>query len=555
MRHAVGRAAFLRMVVGEMTGTASLSCGTVFAVALALVSRMAVVRTVQSASRVTGSIEKGVLTGQLAWAFTFHLCFNAVLISVSFCYRRFYLNLVTRRIEISSFRSNMGLEYACFYSEDPHSSLQKMNRQTQALRDGVEVLLFDAVAHLVTIFFSSRTLMGLVETWKIALNLLGLCVLFCVQVLMFGQVLTLRSDAVRSEEAKLQEFAGLYDNFKLVRRSNEDDYRRIQRIYKDKINLKHCLLQNLFHFTTGLYLAVLYALVLYSSASARGSIVLFSGAFALLSANVSGLARCLLSLDNQRMGISSRTGKRDLEEAGEGVRLREGIRIRGASIFVKGKTVLMNINLDFKKSEVVALVGANGTGKTVFFKFLLGFLRFTGSVAVDSREVCGAETDGYKCLSGRMRGVIGYCPASPHVVGNTVYDNIRNGHKDLAGVVEASKRYRMHECFNRLGYLTAVDDITDQGDLQMINIMRAISRKSDILLLDEPTNYLGAKTGARVLDEIIRNRDGRLVIVVVHRPEELSRFDKIVSLGSQTAAVFDTYKDYLRAAETKQWVK
>jgi ABC-type multidrug transport system fused ATPase/permease subunit len=85
------------------------------------------------------------------------------------------------------------------------------------------------------------------------------------------------------------------------------------------------------------------------------------------------------------------------------------------------------------------------------------------------------------------------------------------------------------------GYDTVVGDggrPLSAGQLQRIALARAFLRDARLVILDEPTANLDSESAALAADAVDRLRDGRTVLLAVHRPELAARADRIVRLES-----------------------
>jgi ABC-type multidrug transport system fused ATPase/permease subunit len=85
------------------------------------------------------------------------------------------------------------------------------------------------------------------------------------------------------------------------------------------------------------------------------------------------------------------------------------------------------------------------------------------------------------------------------------------------------------------GYETLVGDggrPLSAGELQRIALARAFLRDAPFVILDEPTANLDTESAVLVADALDRLRDGRTVLLAVHRPELAARADRIVRLES-----------------------
>lgn len=192
---------------------------------------------------------------------------------------------------------------------------------------------------------------------------------------------------------------------------------------------------------------------------------------------------------------------------------------------VDGETIVDSISLRVHESEVLAIVGPSGAGKTSFLRLLnrldeptQGTVYFEGT---DYREFDPEE----------LRRRIGFIRQEPALQPGTVRENvgisdwIRDDPIDEQRVATLLDRTDLPEDEER-----NVDDLSG-GERQRVEIARTLYVNPEVLLLDEPTSHLDTETEAQIeelLDELIRT-DDLTCILVTHDTAQAERLgDRIV---------------------------
>jgi iron complex transport system ATP-binding protein len=67
------------------------------------------------------------------------------------------------------------------------------------------------------------------------------------------------------------------------------------------------------------------------------------------------------------------------------------IEARNVSVSIGGRTIVSDVDFEVRPTELVAVVGPNGSGKTTFLKGLSGELSYTGRVAINGRDLSGMK--------------------------------------------------------------------------------------------------------------------------------------------------------------------
>ncbi len=196
--------------------------------------------------------------------------------------------------------------------------------------------------------------------------------------------------------------------------------------------------------------------------------------------------------------------------------------------YKKDNQVLKNINLEIKRGEVTAFVGASGAGKSTMLALILKFITpNNGDILIDDKNL--------KILNTKdIRKNIALVQQQPFLFSGTIIDVIRMGRKfTKEEVIESAIKANAHNFIQKLPekYET---EITERGlnfsggQIQRIAIARAILGNPSILLLDEATSALDAESESEVQKGLNRAMKDRTVIVIAHRLATTQEANKIV---------------------------
>ena len=197
------------------------------------------------------------------------------------------------------------------------------------------------------------------------------------------------------------------------------------------------------------------------------------------------------------------------------------------------KPVLLGIDLEVKRGEVVAIVGPSGAGKSTLLKLIPRFFDVTsGRVLIDGRDVRDVTL-------ASLRAQIGKVTQETILFNDTVRNNIAYGQPDvpLSRVEEAAQMALAHDFILRMpeGYDTVIGEKgvrLSGGERQRLAIARAILKNAPILILDEATSALDTESEAFVQAALANLMQGRTVFVIAHRMSTVRRADRIVVLES-----------------------
>ena len=196
--------------------------------------------------------------------------------------------------------------------------------------------------------------------------------------------------------------------------------------------------------------------------------------------------------------------------------------------YEKDNQVLKNINLEIKRGEVTAFVGASGAGKSTMLALILKFITpNNGDIFIDDKNL--------KILNSKdIRKNIALVQQQPFLFSGTIIDVIKMGRNfTKEEVIESARKANAHNFIQKLPekYETEITERGSNfsgGQIQRIAIARAILGNPSILLLDEATSALDAESESEVQKGLNRAMKDRTVIVIAHRLATTQEANKIV---------------------------
>ena len=196
--------------------------------------------------------------------------------------------------------------------------------------------------------------------------------------------------------------------------------------------------------------------------------------------------------------------------------------------YEKDNQVLKNINLEIKRGEVTAFVGASGAGKSTMLALILKFITpNNGDIFIDDKNL--------KILNTKdIRKNIALVQQQPFLFSGKIIDVIRMGRSfTKEEIIESARIANAHNFIQKLPekYETKITERGANfsgGQIQRIAIARAILGNPSILLLDEATSALDAESESEVQKGLNRAMKDRTVIVIAHRLATTQEANKIV---------------------------
>jgi polar amino acid transport system ATP-binding protein len=179
--------------------------------------------------------------------------------------------------------------------------------------------------------------------------------------------------------------------------------------------------------------------------------------------------------------------------------------------------VLIDVDLEVARHEVVCLIGASGSGKSTLLKCVnLVEPVDSGRIVVEGEEITARQVD-----VNRVRQRIGIVFQAfnlfPHM---TVLRNITLGPRQALRLSQTEAERRADELLDRFGLGEKRDEFPDRlsgGQQQRVAIVRALAMRPQLMLLDEVTSALDPELVAEVLN-VIRElaSEGMTMLIATH---------------------------------------
>lgn len=176
---------------------------------------------------------------------------------------------------------------------------------------------------------------------------------------------------------------------------------------------------------------------------------------------------------------------------------------------------LKGVDISVPKGEIVAILGANGAGKTSLLKVVSGLLKpSAGEILFDGEKIAGKPA--YKVAK---QGIMQSPEGRFVLVGLTVEENLRVGAYNLKDKDEIAGNFeRVYKLFPRLKERAKQQSSTlSGGEQQMLAIGRALMGSPKLLILDEPSLGLAPLLIKDIFNTLIKIKEEGTTILIVEQ--------------------------------------
>ena len=210
----------------------------------------------------------------------------------------------------------------------------------------------------------------------------------------------------------------------------------------------------------------------------------------------------------------------------------------------KGKPLIKNMSIHIEPGSKVALVGASGSGKSTLGKLLSGLYKpWSGEVLLDGKKLSDIPKQ-------QLKSSLAIVDQDIMVFDDPISDNIRFWDTTIeeAEVVRACQDARIHDeiASRKGGYASVLQPGGKNysgGQLQRMEIARALAIEPSILVLDEATSALDAETEDEVMNNV--RKRGITTVVVAHRLSTIRDADKIYVLKAGDIVEEGTHEELM----------
>lgn len=198
--------------------------------------------------------------------------------------------------------------------------------------------------------------------------------------------------------------------------------------------------------------------------------------------------------------------------------------------------LLTKVNFTINEGEKVAIIGEKGRGKSTILNLLLGiYVPTEGKVLINGMNL-------QKLNKVRFRKEIGVVRRDAFLFNKTIYENIRNGKKEIdkEQVIEATRRTNIHMFIQQLPeqYETEITDLGLQfagNKRERIVLARTILQKYPVIITDTIIDNMENEEMYEIIDYFLKSNC--TYIMLSKYDDKVNKFDKIIKIVGKRVLV------------------
>lgn len=219
------------------------------------------------------------------------------------------------------------------------------------------------------------------------------------------------------------------------------------------------------------------------------------------------------------------------------------IELRNFSIGYGRRTLLDRVAANFRKGELTALIGRNGTGKSTLLRALAGLnRRYTGEILIDGKNLRHIS-------AGQLARTMAFVTTERTRIANLRCEDVvaigRAPYTNWIGRLQEADREIVARSLADVGmgaYADRTMDKMSDGECQRIMIARALAQDTPVMLLDEPTSFLDLPNRHELCALLARlaHDSGKCIVFSTHELDiALRRADDIALIAPPQLHLLD----------------
>lgn len=217
------------------------------------------------------------------------------------------------------------------------------------------------------------------------------------------------------------------------------------------------------------------------------------------------------------------------------------------SIYVSNQIILKDVNFIINRGENIAIIGGNGSGKSILAKTILGFYKYDGNIYINNHNIKRLNKED-------IRKYIELILGESYMFSGSVLENIQlDSDIQLDKIEKTVKDCDIKDDITEFkdGYNTLIGEKGKKlsgGQKQRICLARGLISNKPILILDEALNKLDNRTRQNILTNLMNDYKDKTIIFISNNLEIINYVNTIIYIDGKTT-IAGTHEELLNKSE------
>lgn len=228
-------------------------------------------------------------------------------------------------------------------------------------------------------------------------------------------------------------------------------------------------------------------------------------------------------------------------------KIEEKTKVEAINLYFKysEEYIIENLNFQGIENQIIGITGPIGCGKSTIGKMFLAEYDYEGSLKIDKKEL--RDYTEYE-----RSKIISYLGHNPHLISDTIYNNITLGDKgDITHVLNMV-------CFNEdLKFMErGIDTLVGNGGIRLsggqqarIALARTLYHKNKILILDDPFSAVDMNTEKIIISNLQNYYKDCLILLISHRLSIFKYLNEIILINDNKTLEYGNHDKLLNSSK------
>lgn len=488
---------------------------------------------------------------------------DCLLISFIYWINPIHLIIISNIVYKNSCLDFLKSKYEDIFRLGPEIISKRIKSDNKAFKSSCSILVFDFIGNVITISSALFKLYKMLEM-KIFFKLVLLQIILLILLkILNDKTNNYKNIDINVKEAEKKEMCDILENYWLIKITKHENFDELYTIFKSKSALIHKIAVEMTTLFCHVYFIFINAYILYFSYKVQDNLYnyfkestfLFSSVKKLLQSyftiesmrlkvfHVDSFSdikkrKCVISDDSSASQISDFNNFIEKSSLGFHFSIHNNFSILGTSIalkeiavFINNSVILDKIDATINIGDKIAIIGKNGSGKSAFIKFLMGFYDYSGNFVINNEDI---QKD-----AGGIRNLSSYISQNMCLEG-TLYDVLRSNCDSDAVIIDTLQQFKITNTLQEIKEMSTL--CLSQSEKQLIKVIRSYSKPAQVLIADEPIDCLDLEDQELALDLLLNNDRQDIKIISIHNLNYLHKFNKVFVVENKTIKTYVSKK-------------